>query len=52
MATAKSDVNGPKKKYVFGNFELESDINIKKIDPLYIGLVKGFNFLFEEIRLD
>ena len=29
MASAKSDVNGSKKKYVFGDFELESDKNSK-----------------------
>ena len=29
MASAKSDVNGPKKKYVFCDFELESDKNTK-----------------------
>ena len=36
-----------RKKYVFGNFELESDKNTQKmfqkhVDPLYIGLAKGF----------
>ena len=46
MASAKSDVNGPKKKYGFGDFELESDKKhkifvSKHIDSLYIGLVKG-----------
>ena len=45
MASAKSDVIGPKKTCVFGQFELENDKkkNVwKSIDPLYIGLVKGF----------
>ena len=39
-----------RKKYVFGDFELESDkhtklITQKRIDPHYIGLVKGFYIL-------
>ena len=39
MVSAKSDVNGQKEKYVFGDFELESDTkkNQKRTDPLYIG---------------
>ena len=38
MASAKSDVNGPKKKYVFGNFELKSHKNTKV--PCEIGSYK------------
>ena len=30
VASAKSDVNGPKRKYVFGSFELESDNKTNK----------------------
>ena len=28
MASAKSDVNGPKKKYVFGDFELDKVVEL------------------------
>ena len=44
-----------RKKYVFADFELESDKNIKYMfqiceDPIYIGLMKGFYILLK--RLD
>ena len=47
MPSAKSDVNCSKKKYVFGEFELEKDkktkyIFQKCIDPLYIVRVPIF----------
>ena len=35
MVSAKSDVNGQKEKYVFGNFELESETK-KNILTLFI----------------
>ena len=51
MASAKSDVNGPQKNYVFGYFELESEKkNVSKcIDPLCIGLINGFYIFLKRL---